>query len=57
MVYVKVDDLKEYLDKAEKLGGKTMIPPTPVPGMGNFAWLNDPEGNIVGLWKADSTAA
>ena len=57
VVYVQVDDLQESLDKAEKLGGKTMIPPTPVPGMGNFAWLNDPEGNIVGLWKPDATAA
>jgi len=23
-----------------------------VPGMGSFAWLKDPEGNLFGLWKA-----
>ena len=57
LVYVQVDDLQEYLDKAEKLGGKTMIPPCAVPGMGHFAWLNDPEGNIMGLWKPDESAA
>ncbi|MFQ5606974.1 MAG: VOC family protein [Candidatus Zixiibacteriota bacterium] len=57
VVYAQVDDLKEYLSKAEKLGGKTMVPPSPVPGMGYFAWLNDPEGNIVGLWKPDESAA
>jgi predicted enzyme related to lactoylglutathione lyase len=52
LFYVEVDDLQAYLDKAAKLGGKTMIPPTPVPGMGEFAWFTDPEGTVVGLWKA-----
>jgi predicted enzyme related to lactoylglutathione lyase len=50
-VYVQVDDLQACLDKAAKLGGKTMVPPTEVPGMGRFAWLKDPEGTIIGLWK------
>src|SRR5215813_9449731 len=49
--YVHVDNLQQYLDKAAKLGGKTLVPPTEVPGMGHFAWLTDPEGTIVGLWK------
>jgi predicted enzyme related to lactoylglutathione lyase len=50
-VYAQVDDLQTYLDKAGKLGGKTLVPPTDVPGMGKFAWLADPEGTIIGLWK------
>jgi len=50
-VYVQVDDLRAYLDQAAKLGGKTLVPPTEVPNMGHFAWLADPEGTIVGLWK------
>jgi hypothetical protein len=50
-VYVQVADLAAYLKKAETLGGKTLVPPTDVPGMGKFAWLADPEGTIVGLWK------
>ncbi len=49
--YVQVDDLAAYLAKAGKLGGKTIVPPTEVPGMGHFAWLGDPDGNIIGLWK------
>jgi len=49
--YVHVDDLKAYLDKAGTLGGKMLVPPTEVPGMGHFAWMADPDGNIVGLWK------
>src|SRR5262249_9466426 len=50
-IYAQVDDLKAYLDKASQLGGKTLVAPQEVPGMGHFAWLADPEGNIIGLWK------
>src|SRR5207245_7575919 len=47
-VYVQVDDLRAYLDKAGKLGGKTLVPPTEVPGMGKFAWLARSEERRVG---------
>jgi predicted enzyme related to lactoylglutathione lyase len=50
--YVRVDDLQAYLNKAESLGGKTLVPPTPIPGVGSFAMFNDPEGHCVGLFKA-----
>jgi predicted enzyme related to lactoylglutathione lyase len=49
-VYVQVDDVKAYLDKAQKFGGKTLVPPVEIP-TGTFAWLADPEGNTIGLWK------
>ena len=48
--YVQVDDVQTYLDKAGKLGGKTLVPPVEIP-TGTFAWFADPEGNTVGLWK------
>ena len=41
---------KGYLDQAQKLGGKTLVRPVPIP-TGTFAWLQDPEGNTIGLWK------
>ena len=50
-VYIQVDDLQAYLDRAEKLGGKTLVPPQEVPDAGHFAWLADPEGTHIGLWK------
>lgn len=50
-VYAQVEDLQKYLAKAEKLGGKTIVPPTEVPQTGHFAWLADPEGTVIGLWK------
>ncbi len=51
LVYVQVDDIPAALAKAEFLGGKTKVSATDVPGMGQFAWFTDPEGNLVGLWK------
>jgi len=48
--YVQVDDVAAYLAKAATLGGKTLVPPIDIP-TGIFAWMQDPEGNTVGLWK------
>jgi uncharacterized protein len=51
-IYMRVDDLDAYLDRAEKLGGKRLVPPTDLPGdFGRFAVLADPDGNQVGLWS------
>jgi len=48
--YVEVEDVQAYLDKATRLGGKILVPPAEIP-TGTFAWMQDPEGNTVGLWK------
>lgn len=50
-IYMRVDDLQAYLDRAEGLGGRTVVPPTALPGgFGSFAVLADPDGQLVGLW-------
>jgi hypothetical protein len=50
-VYVRVDDLAAYLDRAEELGAQRLVEPTPLPGgYGSFAVFADPDGNPVGLW-------
>ena len=49
-VYVQVDDPKAFLERAAALGGKMLVPPVEIP-TGTFAWMADPEGNIIGLWK------
>ncbi|MGA2131977.1 MAG: VOC family protein [Bryobacteraceae bacterium] len=51
--YVLVDDLQAALDKANALGGKTVVPPVEIP-TGAFAWFADPDGNTVGLFRASS---
>jgi predicted enzyme related to lactoylglutathione lyase len=45
---VEVDDISACLEKAESLGGKTIVPPVPIP-TGTFAWFADPDSNTVGL--------
>ena len=49
--YVGVDDLAEALKQIERSGGKTIQPPTQVPGGVAFALFADPEGHVVGLVK------
>ena len=36
---------------AEKLGGKTVMPVTEIPGMVTLAQFSDPQGNVIGLVK------
>ncbi|MBO3750877.1 VOC family protein [Streptosporangiaceae bacterium NEAU-GS5] len=50
-VYVDVDDAQAYLDRAETLGGKTVVPPYEVPGVGKLAEFTDPQGNRIGVWQ------
>ena len=52
MFYVSVEDIQASLDKAESLGGTTLVPPVPIPGnRGHFAVFQDPDGNVIGLHK------
>jgi predicted enzyme related to lactoylglutathione lyase len=51
--YIETDDVAATLAQVEAAGGKTVVPPIPIPG-GTFAWFSDVEGNTVGLWKPKS---
>lgn len=56
--YVEVEDLDKVLAQAEKLGGKTVMPATDIPGMNlKFAYFTDPEGHVIGLSKGMAQAA
>ena len=48
-IYAEVSDLQATLDRAEKLGGKTILAPTEVPGGPKLAMFADPLGNVTGL--------
>ena len=45
---VRVTNLDAMLAKAVELGGKVAVPRTPV-GNGAFAFVNAPDGNLIGL--------
>ncbi len=55
--YIAVANVDEAVAKAERLGAKVMMGKTPVPGMGWFAQLTDPEGNVIAVWETDPAAA
>lgn len=57
MIYTEVDDMEAYLEKIKELGGEVLIPTTEVEGEGFFAWFADPEGNMMGLWQKEESAA
>ena len=54
--YVNVESLDPAVTRAQDLGAKVMKPRAPVPGMGWFAMLVDPQGNSFALWERDEKA-
>ena len=54
--YFGVHSLSESAAKAEKLGGKILVPKMAVAKMGYYALCMDTEGNIFGLWENDPQA-
>lgn len=53
-LYVEVDDVKKYVDKAGKLGAGVVIPPQVLPDGDEMAVIIDPEGLAVGLLKVST---
>lgn len=54
MNYVDVPSIDAAIDKAKALGAEVVLPKTPVPGVGAFAAIKDPQGNLCGLWEQTS---
>ena len=53
VINVEVDDLQAYLDKAESMGAKTVVPITEIPNMVTFAAFVDPAGVMTELVKSE----
>ena len=51
VIYMQVEDIQAYLDKAVSLGGKVILPVTEIPNMVTIARFADIEGNVMGLVK------
>jgi len=50
-IYVQVDAIEPYLQRASELGGGIAEPKTEIPQVGWWAFLTDPDGNMVGLFQ------
>jgi predicted enzyme related to lactoylglutathione lyase len=46
-----VASIDAALATATKLGAQVALPKTAVPGVGAYAAIIDPQGNICGLWE------
>jgi len=51
-VYIEVDEIEPYLQRARELGSEVAVGKTEIPNVGWFAHLKDLDGNVVGLFQA-----
>jgi predicted enzyme related to lactoylglutathione lyase len=51
--YLCVDSIDEAAAKIKELGGKIVKDKEPVQGYGTMLHFEDPEGNLVALWKPE----
>jgi predicted enzyme related to lactoylglutathione lyase len=49
--YVDVESIDATIEQATALGAKVALPKQTIPGMGAYAAIIDPQGNICGLWE------
>jgi uncharacterized protein len=54
--YVGATDIQEVLDKANSLGGSTVLPVTDFGGAVTVAMFNDPDGLLIGLVQVPDAA-
>jgi hypothetical protein len=47
--YFAVTDVDASAARATALGGRSLVPPTDIPGMGRFAVLQDPQGAVFAI--------
>lgn len=51
-VYLAAEDVDATVSAATEAGGRVILPPMDIPGMGRTALLRDAAGAEVGLWQA-----
>ena len=57
VLVVEVDDVDAALERVRWAGGKVLQDRLPVPGVGWSAYVEDTEGNVVGLFSPDPAAS
>lgn len=51
--YVTVDDVEATVRQCSALGGTVVMPPTPIPEVGRFAVIKDPQGAVLNVITYD----
>lgn len=52
VIAIHVQSIDESVKKVLAGGGKVVMPKKPIGPMGYYAYINDTEGNIIGLWES-----
>jgi predicted enzyme related to lactoylglutathione lyase len=53
---IGVDSVEKAIAAVKSAGGKLVMPKTPIPTIGYFAYLEDTEGNLFGVLQSDANA-
>ncbi len=53
---VDVESVDKAVETVKSAGGKLVMPKTPIPGVGYFAYCEDTEGNLFGVMQNDKNA-
>ena len=53
---IGVDSVEKSIAAVKSAGGKLVMPKTPIPTIGYFAYLEDTEGNLFGVLQSDANA-
>ncbi len=53
---INVPDIDLAIESLQKNGGIIVVPKTPIPGIGYYAYFTDPEKNIFGVMMDDQSA-
>lgn len=51
VITIGVDSIDDHIKKVEEAGGEMVVPKGEVPNIGYYAYVEDTEGNIIGLWE------
>lgn len=51
LIYIEVDCIEEFLPRIANHGGEQVMGKTEIPGVGWFALVKDPAGNVIGLYE------
>ena len=51
MIVIEVESCEQRVKAIEKAGGKIVLGPNTVSGMGIYAQVKDSEDNVIGLWQ------
>lgn len=53
---IGVDSVEKAIAAVKSAGGTLVMPKTPIPTIGYFAYLEDTEGNLFGVLQSDANA-